>query len=303
MTPEQIEQRRRGIGGSDAGAIAGVNPWRTPLDVYLEKTEGVQQEQNDAMLWGTLLEDIVAQEYQRRTGREIAVLEPAAHPKHRWMLATPDRQAIIDGIKGILEVKTARTRSDQWGEPGTDEVPFSYRLQVAHYLAVYGLPIAELAVLFLAEREFSVYRFERDSELEQDLIQIEGDFWEQHVLARVPPAPRSSSDVPKLFPKSDGSEVKATGNDLVLCAKLADVKAKIKALQIEEGLLVSDIQNAMGVGDRLIDPVEGHQIATWKNQTRTSIDTTALRRDYPEAAKACQKETSFRVFRLKEQMQ
>ena len=62
MTPEQIAERKSGIGGSDLACVLGLSPWRSPVDVWLEKTgqNAVAVEETPAMYWGSQLEELVA---------------------------------------------------------------------------------------------------------------------------------------------------------------------------------------------------------------------------------------------------
>jgi len=103
-----LEYRKQGIGGSDVAAIAGLNPWRSPMAVWLEKTGQIEpQKENEAMYWGAALEDIVAQEFSKRTGlkvhRKNFMLQ---HPEYPFMLANIDREILDpDKGRGILECK------------------------------------------------------------------------------------------------------------------------------------------------------------------------------------------------------
>ncbi|SDX70460.1 putative phage-type endonuclease [Allochromatium warmingii] len=116
LTEEHRAQRRRGIGGSDVAAIAGLSPWRTPLDVYLSKVRDVEQSDSDVMRWGSILEAPIADEYARLTGNRIRRINRVlAHPEHCYILASLDRQIVghPDG-PGVLEIKTAGRCSAEW---------------------------------------------------------------------------------------------------------------------------------------------------------------------------------------------
>ena len=135
MTDKQwLEERKTYIGGSDIGSIIGCNPYRTALDVYMDKTgETLDDSENDAIYWGHQLEDIVAQEYSRRTGYVIE--KPAGlirHSEYPFIAANIDRWA--DGGNHILECKTAGYNSAKNWQSGTtaDLIPNSYQCQVAY---------------------------------------------------------------------------------------------------------------------------------------------------------------------------
>lgn len=209
-----LELRQCGIGGSDAPVVCGVSPYRTPLELWMEKTgEAVTITGDDtspAMYWGTMLEDVVAREFGMRhpelmIRRRNAILQ---HPDHPWMLANIDR-GIIDTVNGngVLEVKTGSAyRAGEWDG---DQVPDHYMLQVMHYLAVTGLQYAYLAVL-LGGQNYLERRVDRDDALIADLIAIEQDFW-RLVETRTPPpldgTPASSAFLKRKYPEGNGESI------------------------------------------------------------------------------------------------
>jgi len=111
--------RTKGIGGSDVAAICGVSPWKTPLQIYLEKIgESAGSPDNPAMAYGRMVEPVILQWYEQYTGQTVAVPGPLQHPRYPYLIAhldglTPDR---------VIEIKTARSSVD-WGNPGTDQIP------------------------------------------------------------------------------------------------------------------------------------------------------------------------------------
>jgi len=191
LTAEQLEERRQGIGGSEAAAALGLSPWKTAIELYEEKRAGSPLsviEPNEAMRWGVILEPVIRQEYANRTGRSVTVPEKSlASSAHPFMLATLDGIAHSVGeVDRLFEAKTARSGFD-WGEPGTDQVPQHYLLQVQHYMVVTGLELADLAVLIGAS-DFRIYEIAADPELQQMIIEGEREFWTR-VETGNPPAP------------------------------------------------------------------------------------------------------------------
>ena len=183
-----LAERRKGIGSSDAAAIAGLAPegWGSALSVYLDKLGQLPERTTEPMRWGTRLEPAIAAAYQEETGVEISQPAPliVRHPEHSWMLASPDRLA----ADRIVELKTCSAfHAEQWGEPGTDEVPEHYLVQVQHQLAVTGMDLADVAVL-IGGQDFRVYTLFRSEALISRLLEIEAAFWER-VQQRQPPEP------------------------------------------------------------------------------------------------------------------
>jgi putative phage-type endonuclease len=184
-TPAWLQERRKGIGSSDAPIIAGVAPWGDIRTLYADKIGlAVPSIENEPMRWGRLLEDAVAEGYTEITGnklRRINLLQ--RHPRYPFMLASLDR-AIV-GRKRLLEIKTARFRGDGWGEPGTDQIPDHYAVQVQHQMAVTGYPEADVAVLFSGS-DLKLYTVPRDQRLIDGLIELEQAFW-KCVTTQTPP--------------------------------------------------------------------------------------------------------------------
>jgi putative phage-type endonuclease len=196
---EWLEARRRGLGASDAPAVCGLSPWKTPLHVYLDKTGELADLDSNPKLWGRRLEDIVAQAYSEETGNPVYA--PArrleAHPQLPWLLCSLDRLTEVGGRGRVLECKTVRSDSDEWGAPGTDEVPGYYLVQCQHQLAVTGFEACDLAALF-GGQELRTYTIERDEAVLSRLRLILSDFWAR-VQARRPPEPTwSHSETPAL---------------------------------------------------------------------------------------------------------
>ncbi|MGZ8258117.1 MAG: YqaJ viral recombinase family nuclease, partial [Methylotenera sp.] len=176
---EWLSVRGRGVGSSDAAVAVGLSPYKSPLKLWLEKTDrqlAPDLAANDAVFWGTTLEHIIATVYAERTGVKVRRLNAVLqHPEYPFMLANLDRvvQHPTDG-NGILEVKTAGVNSARFWEDG---VPESYQCQVLHQLAVTGKAWCDVAVL-IGGQDFRVYRVVRDEEKIADLIEREVKFWQ-----------------------------------------------------------------------------------------------------------------------------
>ena len=274
-----LAQRRTGIGGSDVAAILGLSKWRTPLDVYLDKRgESAEQSDNPAMRWGRALEPVVLNAYADETGREVLKTEGIiAHPEHDWMLAN------LDGFTEeprVVEVKTARMATG-WGEPGTDEVPDDYALQVQHYMAVTGFPEADIAVL-IGGSDFRIYTVRADPDLERSVFLRLQKFWQQ-VQDGIAPEPVNYSDAVQRFGHSGAAGyVSASApveRAVVELRRLRDQRAAIEEQENEQKAIVF---KALGdQGDTLIDPA-GRTLATWRlAKGRESFDTAAFKAAHP----------------------
>lgn len=182
---EWLEYRRLGIGGSDVAGICGLSRYKSPMAVYLDKIGEAQPlEDNPKMKAGRILEPVVANWFAEDTGfkvwRQNSIFQ---HPEHPFMLANIDRW--LPGQNAGLECKnTSEYCRDDWS--GT-QAPTEYILQCNHYMAVTGADRWFIAVL-VGGWDFQWRVIERDEELIKNLITIEKNFWEEHVIAKVPPA-------------------------------------------------------------------------------------------------------------------
>ncbi len=211
-----FEARRLGLGGSDIASALGVSPFKTAYELYLEKVEGheVDLSDNSSVVIGNLLEDPIASQYESLTGQKLFCASNFIHPQYPFIRGNPDR-LILESQK-ILEIKTTNDRSIRsTGKPISDELMEVYTLQVSHYMLVTGWKMAELAVVIIPEEtkkqifcrlanhvltgkslelqnlvnELDIYRytFERDSEIDEIILEGATKFWKEHVEKRIPP--------------------------------------------------------------------------------------------------------------------
>ncbi len=306
-----LAERRKGIGGSDIGAILGLSPHRTPMDVFLDKRGETQPNGNEqAMYWGTVLEDVVAHEYQKRTDRKVQrVNKILAHPEHDFMLANIDRAIIVPEIAGnvrwkdgrlttdrILECKTANGfAADQWGEIGSDNVPDAYLLQCQWYMGITRADVADLAVL-IGGSDYRIYSITRDDGLIGDMIEAAAEFWKR-VQEGVSPDPQSVADAARKWPRH------IAGKSLIVdvtvaeaCAELKTIGQQKKQLEDREDELKTQVMSAFGDAEEI--NYMGKKLATWKNQTANRVDTTRLKKEMPDIAAQFTTSSESRVFRL-----
>jgi len=185
---EWLNYRRNGIGGSDAGAVCGVNPYKSPFSVYAEKTSVCMDEleDNERMRQGRDLEDYCAKRFSEATGLKVHKTNYIyKHDDYDFMLADIDR--VIVGENAGLECKTVSAwATDKW--KSKDTIPETYIIQCQHYMAVMGFDYMYLAGLILGS-DFVYYKIDRDNELIKHLIAVERNFWENNVIANVIPDP------------------------------------------------------------------------------------------------------------------
>lgn len=268
-----VREREEGLGGSDAGAVLGFNQWSSPLDVYLEKVEGRRREETEAMRWGKRLEDLLAQDWSRKTGHALAQAPTLWHPEHDWMLAHVDRLGTTGEQPFVWEGKVTDSRNaGHWGPHGqtfhsaadaADHMPAIHVAQVAHYMAVADRPLAVVAVLLGLEPRW--YWLHRDRGFEEHLVRELGAFWHEHVLARVPPAPRRREDLDKLHPQDDGSRVRADAGCYEALQAWHAAQQQYRAGEAGKESARFRIARFMGNATELVD-ADGRRLATWRRE-------------------------------------
>lgn len=295
---EWLKARRAGIGGSDVSAIAGLNKWKSPVAVYLDKVgEAPEDEAGEAAYWGNVMEDIVAQEFTKRSGMKVrrrnAMLK---NPEYPWMFANVDR--LIVGKKEGLECKTASEFMK--GEWEGEEIPAAYLLQIQHYMAVTGFKAWWIAVL-LGGNKFHYKRIERDEEIIQYLIEIEKDFWLNHVVPQNPPAfdgTEASVDLLKaLYPQSEpDSEIYLPKDAEALVEALDAISEELKETERKK----KEYENQLK--DMLKDYEKGfigERTVIWKSYISNRLDTKRLKAEQPEIYEQYINQTSSRRFSVK----
>lgn len=294
-----LKHRRAGIGGSDVAAILGMNPWRSPFDVYLDKIgESEPVEETEAMYWGTMLEEVVAQEFAKRTGKKLrrrnAIFQDDEIP---FLLANIDRDVV--GEDAILECKTtsAYNRGD-WGQEGTDEIPFPYILQCQHYLRVTGNSMAHVAAL-IGGNDFRVYEVQRNEELISSIVERCVDFWHR-VTMRIPPAPRSLADVEKLY-AAGGKDGRVFSDECTefACAEIQRLRDDEKRIAEEREELEKQVKEAMGESCELVRAYDDQTLCTWKASTSRRFDSTRFKADHAELYDQYTRESTSRRFIIK----
>lgn len=294
-----LEYRKRGIGGSDASVVCGISRYKSPVELWMEKTNQVPtQEAGEVAYWGTLLESVVRDEFSKRTGIEVRqekqLLQSEEYP---FMLAN------LDGVCDhpdygtcIFEAKTASSfKMGEW----EDTLPDEYYLQVQHYMAVTGYRAAYIAVL-IGGNTFRWKLIERDEEMISMLIAFESVFWD-HVQNMTPPpldgSDASASFLSSRFPNSvpqSRIELPASAEELLSRYDEAceDLEAATERKQEAENKLKQMLgENEAGIS--------GNRLVTWKSVTQERLDSKTLKAEHPALYQKYSNKTSYRRFTIK----
>lgn len=301
LTEAQLKERKNYITASDIAAIIGENPYKTAIDVYLDKiSDDIDlSTPSEAAHFGNLLEDVIAEEYARRTGFTVEKEDNLLiHPDYPFLAGTIDRWA--NNKKHVLEIKTTSfMNKDQWGEEGTDSIPLAYLCQVSIYASICNVDFVDVCVL-IGGQIFKQYRYNRDIKLETQLITIAKNFWNHNVQKRIPPLATTPPDIEKLYPISTDNSI-TINNDILseienlrlYKEQLAKIDNQIKESQIK-------IQNYMQHNSFLLDN-DGSVLVTWKSaKPRKAFDSKTFEQENPELYSKYVKEgKAYRTFLIK----
>ncbi|MDE6901505.1 MAG: YqaJ viral recombinase family protein [Lachnospiraceae bacterium] len=292
-----LRLRKSGIGGSDAGAICGLNPYASPMSVYRDKTsEDVSDTDNEAMRQGRDLEDYVARRFMEATGLKVRRSNMMYRSDdHPCMIADVDR--LVVGEDAGLECKTASAyNADKWKD---GEVPMHYLIQCCHYMAVTGKTAWYIAVVILGQ-EFKFTKITRDDALIANLIAIEEAFWNNHIIPRIilPPDGSKACDevLEQYFHRArKDSAIPLIGFDEKLNRR-SELLGQIKELEQEQQQIEQEVKLFMQ--DNEIAASKNYRV-TWSNVNTTRLDTKRIKDEEPEIYQNFVKVTSSRRLTIK----
>lgn len=235
--------REKRIGGSDVGAILGVNPYKSIIDVYIDKTEGSTFKGNNATHWGHMLESTIIKEFASRH-KELQVFDAPFSIVDNFLIANLD--AVLrdkeNGNFGVLEIKTTSIwNRKEWEE---DTIPQSYYAQVQHYLMLTGYKFAYVAVL-IGGQEYKEFKVERSKEDIELIREKATEFYKENILKQIPPMP-DGSDAYMDYLKKKAMDIE---NDTVVefvdleekAQKVKDIGKEMSNLKKEQDLLKEQI--------------------------------------------------------------
>lgn len=277
-----LEARQAGIGGSDAGVVAGLSPYKSAYQLFLEKSGQIDasQDETDAMYWGTVLEEPIARRYSEVTGKRVRRQPMRSCLQNTFMLANIDRQITGDSRgPGILEVKTTNAfkRVD-----GLDELPDHYYLQLQHYLAVTGYEWGAFAFL-IGGQSFRHFEVTRDQPTIDMLIEIEREFWRRVELGDPPPVDGSDATralLSHMYPNDTGEVVTLGMRDVFI--DLVNARRHIATYEQLKQEFENLIKSEMG--DASVAMIPGAGKCSWKRSRdgeKIEFDFTRLRIENP----------------------
>lgn len=302
LTPEQLALRKNYLGASEAAAVLGLSPFASPADIYYRKTTDADDEKpTAAMESGSRLEPVILDWAEEFLGVKLDRNLPSVIDRRTGiLLATPD--ASIPAANSGVEAKRTSLR-DLWGDPGTDHIPDIYLCQVHHQMYVMGWVKVWVPVLFIGQyaESWEMYEVEHDAQIQQALVEREVEWWNKHVVRRVPPGDEKPSlDLLKRLRRT-GERVILGANGVEAWEAFAALNEKRKELAKQEDEAKAGVISLLGLKDPAEEALlpDGRLITYYSQKSAPSIDTKLLRAKWPEAFEACVQQGSHRVLRIK----
>jgi predicted phage-related endonuclease len=287
------------LGGSEAAAACGVDPWRSRVALWLEKRGEWRQEAGEPALWGNLLEPVVYAELERRGYHVMPGLaDGLADDDRPWLIGHPDGFAELNGEAALLEIKTAgQWTANEWrGESGA---PLPYLLQLHHYFELTGYSLALLAVLIAGQR-LETRIVHRDDAVIARMLELEEDFI-GHLRSETMPAPDGSDSardaLRSLFSPSPGLVVRADKRIERHASEARILRESIKARAEQLAKHEQVIQAYMGEATELISRHDV-TLAKWTPYQRTDLDRKALKEAMPSTVTEFSTTKTLRRFTL-----
>ncbi len=294
---EWLKLRKTGIGGSDAGAICGLNPFSSPMKVFHDKNSNdIQEQDSEPIRQGHDLEQYVAQRFTEATGLKVRCSNYMyRNVEHPFMIADVDR--LIVGEDAGLECKTASAyNADKWKD---GDIPLHYAMQCYHYMAVTGRRTWYIAAVILGQK-FVCRKLVWDDELIQGLIEAEKNFWNNHIVTGIMPKPDGSqccSDILEKYfhtAKKD-SAITLVGFDEKL-ERRDEILKQIAKLQQEQNQIEQEVKLYME--DNELASSEKYRIS-WSNVDTARLDAKRIRQEMPEVYRNYTKISTSRRFKVK----
>jgi putative phage-type endonuclease len=251
------------ISGTEIGSILGLNPYQTPMDLYMRKLGLIDPPaENEAMKWGIAAEHVVARRYAKETHYSLFPAiddgfdykKPLVHHNYEWWTGTPDRAVALrhgDTWNGLLEIKIVGERmAHQWGEPPDGDVPEQYLTQVAWYMPLLNAEWADLAVQ-IGNRDYRVYRINRDREFENQLRDAALEFINNHLVPQVPPPIDGSESSRRYlnyrYPKETAPILEPTDSDILMTVEAyRQLKRDLKHLEDKVSEYENNLKSVIG---------------------------------------------------------
>lgn len=271
LTDEQLAERHRYIGASEAAAALGLNKYKTPLGLWLEKTGRESPDRRDfgpgtPAYWGQLIEQAIADTYAAKHDVKLRKSGTLIHKEYPFIAATPDREVI--GKRMLLECKVSSPWRTDWGESGTDDVPPEYIVQCHQQMAVRGWTEngCDLA-LFRSSADYREYHIDFDPEFWDHCLLRLKKFWNM-VEDDVRPDIKTMADLQQIHPYDTGGSLMADTDLMKLHAMVLQTKKAYSGVKKIKDEAEEKLKIAIGANAQIVDE-SNRVLATWRSAKDT----------------------------------
>lgn len=284
--------RKLGIGGSDIAPIMNLSPYSTPLDVYREKMnpDVIYEEESEDLKRGKRVERYILQEYCETSDCQLEVNLPTfIHPEYPFMRGNMDARVLGQNV--IVEAKSTKSPIAKWEEG----IPEYYRTQVAYYAMLSDADRVDVPVLF-SNWQYACFTYWRDYEFENRIKKAVIDFWNNHIVAGIPPEPSNPAELQAVYPKIEDTKTIKADNEIREKVSLwQEVSIKRKELEKQEEKLKIEIQRFMGDAG-ILD--SGFCRVALKERTASRLDINSLKATMPELYKEYSNDNTYRILQI-----
>lgn len=292
-----LQARSKGIGGSEITSVMGLDPYRTPYALWEQKTGRVADfGGNKYTEMGNYLEPVVAQMFQDKSGYEVYGGSDAhfSHPDYPYLLGTPDRFVSMKHGDGVLEIKTTQRRISR--EDVMEGDALNWYFQVQWYMGITGLKNGFMAWL-CSGVDFDFVQVDFNQEIFADMVDAGLNFWNNHVLADVPPPPLTKEDIMKTIGRVLPDPIELPEEALQYHFQIKENKTRIKEFEEANDQLATAVQLLMM--DKSVATYQGAVLFTWKESNPVRLDQKALKEDAPEVWEKYARQCYQRTFLVK----
>ena len=289
------DDRKLSLGGSDMAAVMGVSKYRSPLQVFLEKTGLVPgNEGNRFTYWGTRLEDIVAEEFAKETGKKVVRHNKILrHPRFNFITGNIDRRIV--GEPAVLECKTASAyKHEAWD----GAAPIDYIIQLQHYLMLTGAEVGYFAVL-IGGNDFRHFEMKRDDALIRDIEVAAERFWMDHIVTAIPPeANELDNDILMgMYPTADETMLELPDNYETACKIYLEAHQQESEAKERKEAIKAKLKALIGSNSGAEN--ETYKVK-WSRFEKAAVDLPALRAAHPDIVAQFVRKTPSGTIRISE---
>lgn len=297
LTVEQwLTERRKGICGSDASIILGINPYTSVLKLWEDKTNRipVEEKENDYTYFGHVMEPVIKKEFMKRTGLKVRIknyiLQSEEYP---WMLADVD--GIVKEEDGTFALFEAKTASEYKRGTWEEKVPDEYYAQVQHYLCVTGFDKAYVCAI-VGGNSYFCHEVMRDDRYIQMLIEKEQEFW-QCVVTDAEPLPdgsKATSDyLSQRYSLGEKKVVELPDSVATLAESYLELDQSVKELSAKKDAVANHLKSYLKENEK---GIAGERIINWQTIQKRTLNTEKAKKALGAAYETCLTESSYRRF-------